>query len=206
MNGALIIGLSFGGLIILMLTALADRYLREGNRTKSFRERRFRQTGLELFLYGIYLLLIFGMGLTFIIGGSMLIDYSYYWGLIPIIAGVPFILDFFLFINHLLNEFSQKITIDSKNSILTIKKFGKEIVFDLKDINTKIEIYKPPFDKYYTNKDIQITGAKFGKTIIRNGKNKISISVQRRMDIQPLIRVMNPDNVLTIKRQINFIL
>ena len=188
-----------------MLTALADRYLREGNRTKSFRERRFRMTGLELILFGLYLMLIFGMGLTFIIVGGMLMNQSY-WGLIPIILGIPFTLDFILFTNHVLNELSQKITIDSKNSKITTRKFGKITEFDLKDKNTKIEFYKPPYDKNYTSRDVKIVGAKFGKTIIRNGKNKISISVLRRIDIQPLTRVMNPDAILTIKKQLNFIL
>lgn len=205
MKSDVIGGLTLCGLLVLALVTMLDLGLREVNNSKSYLQRRFHLTGLELSLLGLYLLFIAAIGLLLAYFGTLLIIDKHVPGIFFIVIGLAFTIDFTLFINHVLHELLQTIDIDISTGILTTKRFGKITQIDLLDEATHLNKYLPN-DKTYTRRDVRLTGARFGKSTLISHDAKITISALRRVHRKQISDFISNSRIKTIQRQINYIL
>ncbi len=200
-----ILAIGFGATIFLFLISLTDRSLRANNKKyKKFKKRRFKLTGIETVLFGLPFLIYFEASI-FLVSISSTVDNIIFRFILIGVFSLGTI-DFFLYLNHVLHEMLQNVSVNSKLKTIEVKRFGNQFTLDLDNPYTTLIIYKPFYPKKYTNRDLQLFGAKFGMVKISNNENTVSVSVLRRFDYRPFLNTMKEENITVVKRQINFIL
>ena len=202
LHGDCIIGFFIAGVIVLLLTTFIDRAIREGNKSKSFLNRRFKYTSLELICYALYLSL--GLGFAMMIVLLAISTGNWLCIIIGIIAGFLCSVNFFLLINHIFYDVFQKVTMNYQSGTLSVKRFGKMTVIKLDDPGTKQRQYIPPWRKSYGGRDFKFFGARFSVTVILNGNSKVKLSSLHRKHFDFSSRISD-NNITVIKKQINFI-
>ncbi|MCD0489085.1 hypothetical protein LPB86_12665 [Pedobacter sp. MC2016-14] len=179
-----------------------DRAVRETNKSKSFLNRKFKYTTLELICYALYL----AMGVAI---GAMIVISSYstdIWllTLVGLVAGFLLSTDFLLLVNHILSEAFQTVNMNHETGIVSVRRFGKTTIILLEDPNTFHFHYVARWRKSY-GKGFKFFGANFSKTVIQNGDFKIQLSGLRRQHFY-FSKWVNSKNIRIVKRQINFII
>lgn len=188
--------------IILVIATFVDRAIREENKSKSFINRKFRYTALELICYALYLLIFALIGFSFVwlaFAGN-----NWFLIVLTLIGGFLMSVNLILLLNHVVHEIFQTVTVDYSNKTISVRKYGKLIRIKLDDPHTYQIRYVPKWTKNY-GKGFKFFGANFSKTVIKNGGTRIQLSSFRNKQFR-FSSYIPSKNIKLVRRQINFII